>query len=258
MDKFFKRNSRHATDVAISEKNGVRSLHLGGTMIQSAMRIIAPNELELLYTRCMMSFLLFHPLPSRILMLGLGGGSLAKFVYRKMLQTKTTVVEINPQVISTAFNYFALPAEDERFRIILADGAQYVADHPRSTDVLMIDGFNDDCQIDSLCSQEFYHQAHQALGEDGVLVVNLLSRDKNLNTYVQRINDSFQGCIFTMLTEVRGNLIVFALKQNCEKLSWNALKARAEKLKEIYGLPFPDFVSKLREFTDNHNDDLEI
>ncbi len=249
MTRLFRKNSRNAIDVAISEKNGVRSLHLGGSMIQSAMRIAAPNELELLYTQCMMSFLLFHPTPSHILMIGLGGGSLAKFVYHKMPQTRTTVVEISPQVISTAFNYFALPAESERFNIILADGAQYVADHPRGTDVLMIDGFNDGCQIDSLCNQEFYNQAYQALCKNGVLVVNLLSRDKNLNTYVQRISDSFRGHIVAMLSEVRGNLIVLAFKQNLVKLSWNVLKVRAAKLKEIYGLPFPDFVSKLREFT---------
>ena len=258
MTQFSKKNSRSEADVAISEQNGVRSLHLGGSMIQSAMRIDAPNELELLYTQCMMGFLLFHSVPSHILMIGLGGGSLAKFVYHQMLQTKTTVVEINQQVISTAFNYFALPAEDERFQITLADGARYVADHPLCTDILMIDGFDDGCQIASLCSQEFYNQAYQALCKDGILVVNLLSRDKNLNTYLQRIKDSFQGRIVAMLSEVRGNLIVFAFKQNPGKLAWKVLKTRAKKFEEIYDLPFPDFVSRLQKYNTGNSNYLEI
>lgn len=65
-------------ELMLSEQDGVRSLHLGGSMVQSAMRIAAPNELELVYTQCMMGFLLFHPKPGHVLMIGLGGGSLAQ------------------------------------------------------------------------------------------------------------------------------------------------------------------------------------
>lgn len=258
MARFSKKISRDEIDVAISEKNGVRSLHLSGSMVQSAMRIDTPNQLELIYTQCMMGFLLFYPIPAHILMIGLGGGSLAKFVYHQMPRTKTTVVEINPQVITTAFNYFALPAEDERFRIRCADGARYIADHPLCADILMIDGFDDGYQIPSLCSQEFYDQAYQALCKGGILVANLLSRDKNLNSYLQRIENSFQGRMVAMLSEVRGNLIVFAFKHNPGKFSWKVLKVRAEKLERVYGLPFPDFVSGLRKYIATQGNYLDI
>lgn len=257
MIRFLRKNARSEVDVVISEQEGVRSLHLGGSMIQSAMRITEPDALELVYTQCMMGFLLFRPMPSHILMIGLGGGSLAKFVYHRMPRTKTTVVEISQQVISAAANYFALPEEDGRFEIILADGAEYVVDHPLSTDILMVDGFHDGCQIAALCSQEFYNRAHQTLREDGILVVNLLSRDKNLNIYLQRIKDSFQGHVIAMMSEVRGNLIVFAFKQSPGKLTWKVLKTRAKKLEETYGLPFSDFVSKLRKYNDGHGSYLE-
>ena len=53
-------------------------LHVGGEAIQSAMRMDDPFALELDYTRCMMAFLLFHPQPRRALMIGLGGGSIAR------------------------------------------------------------------------------------------------------------------------------------------------------------------------------------
>ena len=151
-----------------------------------------------------------------------------------MSQTKTTVVEISQQVISAAANYFALPEEDGRFEIILADCAKYVVDHPLSTDIFMIDGFHDGCQIAALCSQEFYNRAYQTLRKDGILVVNLLSRDKSLNIYLQRIKDSFQGHVIAMMSEVRGNLIVFAFKQSPGKLTWKVLKTRAKKLEETW------------------------
>ncbi|SFE90467.1 polyamine aminopropyltransferase [Nitrosomonas sp. Nm166] len=257
MIRFAKKSPREI-DVAISEQNGVRSLHLGGSEIQSAMRINAPNELELLYTQYMMGFLLFQPAPSHILMIGLGGGSLAKFVYHQIPQTKTTVVEINQQVISAAFNHFALPEADERLQIILADGEQYLRDYSPTIDILMVDGFHDDCQSASLCSQEFYNQAYQVLNKNGMLVVNLLSQNKNLNTYLQRIKDSFQGRVVTILSGACGNLIVFAFKHSLGRLSWKILKARAKKLEEMYDLPFSDCVSRLRESTYSHHNYIEI
>jgi len=61
------------------------------------MRLSAPDTLELHYTRTMMSFLLFSPQPRRALMIGLGGGSIAKFMRRFMPDTQLTVVEIRPR-----------------------------------------------------------------------------------------------------------------------------------------------------------------
>ena len=68
----------------ISEEDGIRYLHLGSDTIQSGMRINAPDELVLAYTRSMMSFLLFGPEPARVLSIGLGGGSVNKWIYRHL------------------------------------------------------------------------------------------------------------------------------------------------------------------------------
>jgi len=51
----------------VSERFGVRTLHIGSDTVQSAMRIARPNDLELAYTRSMMAFLLFVPAPKRAL-----------------------------------------------------------------------------------------------------------------------------------------------------------------------------------------------
>lgn len=239
--------AQHESGVELSEQKGVRALHLGSSMVQSAMRLTAPNDLELAYTRCMMGFLLFHSAPADILMIGLGGGSLAKFVYHRLPQTKTSVIEINPQIVATARQHFFLPADDTRLQVVIAEGGEYIAGHPASTNVLMIDGFDDGCQVPSLCSQDFYDRARAVLKKNGVLVVNLLSRDKNLNDYLQRIRHSFDGYVLTMLAEVRGNLIVFAFKHDPGKPQWEELKQRAKKLESEFDLPFSEFVSGLRK-----------
>ena len=105
------------SSVTIAEEAGVRSLHIGGLAIQSAMRLSAPDALELHYTRAMMSFLLFQPQPADVLMIGLGGGSLAKFIHRRLPTTRVTVVEIRPEIVSAARTYFSLPAEIGRAHV---------------------------------------------------------------------------------------------------------------------------------------------
>ena len=118
--------SRQETDIDVSESDGVRTLHLGSTAIQSAMRIAKPDHLELAYTRAMMAFLLFKPDPEEILMIGLGGGSLAKFVHKYMADAKTVVVEISPKVVTVARHLFHLPEDDARLSVIVDDGAAYL------------------------------------------------------------------------------------------------------------------------------------
>ncbi len=221
-------------------------LHLGNSMVQSAMRLAAPNDLELTYTRCMMGFMLFHPCPENILMIGLGGGSLAKFVYHRLPQTKTTVIEIDPQIVSTARSYFLVPADNERLRVIIGEGGHYIANNTASADVLMIDGFDGSCQVPSLCSQEFYNRAGETLKKNGMLVVNLLSRDKGIQDYLRRIENSFNGHVITMLAEARGNLIAFAFKHDPGRLEWEELRERAKKLEAEFPVPFPEYVKKLR------------
>lgn len=258
MSRFFKWRTKRESGVELSEQDGVRSLHLGSSMVQSAMRLAAPHDLELVYTQCMMGFLLFHPQPENILMIGLGGGSLAKFVHHRMPQTKTTVIEIDPQVVTTARNHFLLPADDERLQVMIAEGSEYVAGHPASADVLMLDGFDDGCQVAALCSQDFYNHAREALKKNGVLVVNLLSRDKGLDDYLRRIETSFNNHVVTMLAETRGNLIVFAFKHSPGKLAWSELKERAKKLEMDFALPFPEFVAALRKQNPHNDKYLEI
>src|SRR5262247_2006195 len=100
--------------IEIVEENGVRVLQIGGNAIQSAMRLDAPDRIELDYVRAMMAFLLFRPDPREVLMVGLGGGSMARFVHLHMPMTRVTVAEINPGVVTVARKYFHFSEEDER------------------------------------------------------------------------------------------------------------------------------------------------
>ena len=63
----------------VYEDRTTKALHFSISEIQSRMDVRDPYALDLEYTQTMMGFLLFHPQTRGIAMIGLGGGSLAKF-----------------------------------------------------------------------------------------------------------------------------------------------------------------------------------
>ena len=243
--KKWKPGSDHS--VTIAEERGVRFLHIDGLAIQSAMRLSNPDALELHYTRAMMAFMLFKPQPEKVLMVGLGGGSIAKFIYRRMAETDITVVEIRPGVVAAARAYFDLPDEDERLRIVVDDGAHYVPAHPASADVFLIDGFDDGVQPPALCSQDFYDSAYAALRPGGVLAVNFMAEDRRLDAMCARLEKSFAGRVLLLEAADKVNVIVLALREGPAKYAWSELRERGTQLQLRYGLPFDRFLISLRE-----------
>lgn len=234
-------------EIDVSESFGVRSLHLGTSAIQSAMRVAKPDALELAYTRAMMAFLLFHPDPEEILMIGLGGGSLAKFVHRNMGDTKTVVVEISEKIVSIARSMFFLPEDDERLEVLVDDGAAYLPGRSDCADVIMIDAYDGHSPPESLTSLSFYSYAREALKPQGVLVVNLWGSDKTFPVYLSRIEAAFGGHTLCLPTEKHGNIIVFGFKHVAGNPSWLDLREDAKLLSAKYGLEFLNFVEGLRK-----------
>lgn len=233
------------SSVEVSEARGVRSLHLGGDAIQSSMRLSAPDKLELAYTRAMMSFMLFEPAPRDMLMIGLGGGSIARFVHERLLRSRMTVVEINPRVVAAAHGFFGVPADDERLRTIVEDGGKYVPAHRNAADVLLLDAFEDGVSVRALATQAFYDACFDCLRPGGVFVVNFIADEPRFGTYLARIESAFGGAVLMLPAEDRVNNIALAFKQRGTRVAIEPLRRTARALKREYGLPFDRFVRDL-------------
>jgi spermidine synthase len=232
--------------VHVSESHGVRSLHIGSDIIQSSMRVSRPDDLELAYTRGLMAFLLFNPQPRRVLMIGLGGGSLAKFIYRRMPRTRITAVEINPQVVTVARDSFGLPPEDERFRVVIGDGADYVDGRRACADVIVIDGYDARTQAASLVTVDFYRACVAALTRNGVAAVNLWSDDGRPGRCLSRITETFPGGAVSFKAGRQGNIAVLGFRSRPPAALWQALDEQAAQLERVYRLEFPRFVAAMR------------
>ena len=192
-------------------RDGKLSLHFDHLTMQSQMRMDAPDALALGYTRTMMGFLLFNPTPRRIAMIGLGGGSLAKYCLRHIPVAHFTAVEINPAILKFR-DEFNIPEDGPRFKVICADGADYVRDVSEAVDVLLVDGFDACSPPPGLCSSSFYAGCHDKLDEGGVMVVNLWGGDGEHELFLSRIRESFGRQAVMINSERDGNRIVFAVK----------------------------------------------
>lgn len=227
----------------IREGRRTRSLCFDALGIQSSMRRSDPLELDLSYTRAMMSFQLFRPDPRDILIVGLGGGSLSKYCFHKFPSARVTTVEIDARVIALR-EWFVIPPDSERFRIVHADAAEYLADRAGVADVILLDGFDAFGLPASLSSQSFYTSCHTALRDEGVLVANLLNHDPRLTTHLDRLRRACDGKLFRTMARREGNTIAIGVKQGSVP-GWLDLYARAEAITKSMGLDLYRYVKKM-------------
>jgi spermidine synthase len=236
---------RRGSSVEVSESRGVRTLHLGGEAIQSAMRLSAPDRLELAYTRAMMAFLLFAPAPREILMVGLGGGSIARFVHERLPRTRLTVIELDPKVVAAARTFFGLPADDRRLKVIVGDGARHVLAHRGGCDVFLLDAFDDLRSVRSLATEAFYAACRDALRPGGVFAVNFIADEPRFGTYLARLERVFDGRVLCLPSQDRMNMIVLGFRAPLDPIRIAPLKRVARELERRLGLPFDRFVRDL-------------
>lgn len=193
----------------VYEDLGTKALHFSICEIHSRMQIQRPHALDLDYTRTMMAFLLFVPPPELMGMIGLGGGSLAKFCHHHLSGTRIKVVEINPHVIALR-DQFQVPPDDARLQVRRGDGADFVRQTRDRLDVLLVDSFDHEGQPPELCSQAFYDDCRAALRADGMLVANLHTAHPEFSRHVARIERAFDGDALFVGDGECSNTIAFA------------------------------------------------
>jgi spermidine synthase len=196
--------------------------------VQSRMRVATPSKLVLDYTRSMMAFLLLLPAPSHIVMLGLGGGSLAKYCHANLPNTRFTALEISAEVIAMR-ELFAIPPDDARLHVLCTDGAAWLRDNPACCDLLLLDGFDADGMPPALCSPAFFDDCAAALQPGGVLVSNIWAKDSLRDVLVQRLRHSFGNKVITILAEDGENTIALASKQ----AAWPMAAKLSERAREL-------------------------
>ena len=229
----------------IIDDGETRQLLFGLDFIQSSMRLDDPFALDFAYTRKMMAFLLFAPDPGHVLMIGLGGGSLAKFCHRHLPRTRLTVVEVDPDVIALR-GEFKVP-DDARLAIVQADAADYLPAAEGDTDVLLLDGFDAAGIAPAFLSRGFYRAARRRLRAGGLLVANFAGPRKHWSRHFDLLSEAFAGRVHLGTVPGGDNHIGFAFAETACSLDWEQLEERAGTLADRFPLDFSAIVRSLRE-----------
>jgi spermidine synthase len=236
--------------IDISEEAGVRYLHFGSTWVQGAMRIARPWNLELEYTREMMASVLLREdsrFPRKVLLIGLGAGSLTKFLYRHYPLAHLTVVELEPAVVIAARQFFKLPEDPKRINIVIADGTEYVLNNGKKFDLILVDGFDENARSGTLDTLPFYQACRSRLSNEGIMAVNLLSRSRGFARSVGHLMQAFTDRAMVFPSSESGNAIAFAAAGHPVEISFDSLKENALAIKEVTGLNLLPTLTRLAQ-----------
>ena len=237
-----KKTAIELPEVSVSDDGEVRHLHLGTPWIQGSMRVAEPFEIELQYVQRMMAWLLFVEPASvtkrHAMQLGLGAGAITKFCHKK-LRLCTTAIELNPQVLAVCRQWFKLPPDGPKLRVVLADAAEEIRNPmwQGTVDALAVDLYDHEAAAPVLDSPDFYADCRALLTEDGCMTVNLFGRASSFERSLKSMASAFgEDALWAFKPTREGNTVVLA-QRTPSRPKRTELAARAEAIQARWDLP---------------------
>ena len=224
-----------------------RALYFGTTARQSAMSREEPHRLVLSYTRCMLSGLLFTREPRSALVLGLGGGSLPRFLMHVFPTCRIDVVERRAQVIQVAHDYFHL-ARSPRLSIHGCDAEVFLReDSGRTYDLVLVDLHDPRGTAPLVTEAGFVASCARRLAARGVLATNLWTgTSEGIPPPILRDHRAtFPQRHLVLPVTGKGNCILLGLPFAEASYARQHLDAKAIDLQIRLGIEFPQLLADL-------------
>jgi spermidine synthase len=184
-------------------------------------------------------------LPKRILQIGLGAGSLTRFIHRYLPDADQVVIEQSAAVVAAARQAFNLPTENERLQIIVAEGADWLANVTEAFDLILVDGFDANGQTGGLERVRFYQDARRRLSDGGLFVCNFLSRSPKFLQSCLALDSAFDGRTRLLPQTPGGNVIALAAVNKTVNLDEATLRERVRALQSRTGLDLEHLALRL-------------
>ncbi|MDQ7091032.1 MAG: spermine synthase [Methylococcales bacterium] len=237
--------------IEVIDTKGIRSLHFGNDAQQSSVQLSHPYQLYLRYTQTLMSWLLFKPIINDVLMIGLGGGTLANYFLYHFDDCNVKVVEYRPNVLKIARSHFGLPLKESRLKTLIADGSDYLRKQSTHDEgrypLMIIDAFDSQGMSDAVTHSAFFDHCKSALNQEGLLVINLWKTDKALYEKISwDLQQVFHERVLFLPVEGRDNVIAFAFNDGFQPLNFKSLIKQTYQLQQSHFLDFPLYLKKLK------------
>jgi spermidine synthase len=204
---------------------------------QSVVKPGDPDHLELPYSRAILAGLVFCERPRRVLIVGLGGGTIPTFLRKHFPELTIDVVEIDQGVFDVAKEYFGF-REDERMHVFIDDGRRFITNCRTPYDIVFLDAFDSDSVPYHLTTREFLQIARRAVAPTGAVVGNIWSRRTNRlhDAMVRTYQEAFDAVYLYHVPQV-GNEILIALPRH-EQLLADRLRQRGAEISRRQQFPF--------------------
>jgi spermidine synthase len=202
---------------------------------QSVVKPGDPDHLAVRYIQAFPVGLLWQPQPQRILIVGLGGGSISMFLHKHLPEASIDTVELDPAVVAVARSHFGL-VTDARLQVHVGDGRAFIEQAQPGYDLILLDAYGGDGFPHALATQEFLRSVKRVLSPQGVVLSNVWSRQHNSH-YDDMVASyrSLFGFMAVMDLEGVGNKLLIARHQP-EPFNRAALISRASALSRRLGL----------------------
>ncbi|WP_254822347.1 spermidine synthase [Haloglomus halophilum] len=238
-------------ELEVTQINDTRTLYLDDQQ-HSAMDVDRPTRHVFEYTRYFHLPYLLADDPDdidRVLFIG-GGGFTGPKRFVEEYDATVDVVEIDPEVIDVAKEYFAVE-ESDQLNIYQGDGRRYLRETNRTYDLIVLDAYKKDKVPFQLTTVEFFELAESQLSADGMLYANVISAESGPASKFYRAEYRTMSEVFPQVytfPTVGGSIvqnIQLVATRNDTRVSEAALRAREER-RDI-GIDLSFEVRNLRE-----------
>ena len=203
----------------VFEKNDKRCMSFikpPAPIIQSCMSLENPKTASLFhYPQIFLGSLFLKENPEKILMIGLGGATVAKALNILVPNARLDIVEINPAIPPIVADYFEF-GETHKNHIFVADGFEFVKNSPANIyDIVLLDAFTQDYIPPSFLTDEFMQNVKKVMTKDGVVVINTFANSKFQNLESELFKNNF-GKYYNLSTDQ--TRVIMASNGNLAKL----------------------------------------
>lgn len=201
-------------DITVTQEGQRRCLVFNvhrGDRNQTCMNTADPERLVFEYAKMSFAGLLLNPNPRRVLIAGLGGGSLPSALTTLFPEAQIDVIEIDQAVVNVAKEYFDFE-ETDQVSVIVNDARVYVkraALLEKKYDLVILDAFTGDYIPEHLLTLEFLQEVRSIMTPDGVLVANTFSTSRFYDHESETYQRAF-GEFFNFKLPSSGNRIIIA------------------------------------------------
>ncbi len=242
-------------NILVEDKGDLRCLKFNvksSQTQQSCFLKSQPQQLVFNYTKLLMTSLLVMPEPKRILIIGLGGGTMSNTLAQLYPQSKIDNVEIDKAVIKVARDYFGF-FENNQIKTYNQDGRIYIKRallKKQQYDWIILDAFNGDYIPEHLMTKEFLQEAKTLLSENGVLSANTFSLSE-LYAHESSTYKAVFGDFYQVSNQGNSNQIIIVNRNGftANSLNKNNIKEIDIKL-QAYGVDIYSLYQKI-SFTES-------